>query len=86
MKEYQNHPAFRKMDAQKQKLIIQLVNSLADKKLAQAMPVILAWQKQMRDRNISFTPEENRLLTDIFTAQMTPAQRKQYESLRHFMK
>ena len=39
-----------------------------------------------QQENISFTPEENNLLTEIFLSQMTPAQRRQYEYMKPFMK
>ena len=86
MEDIKRNPAFRQMDAQKQQMIMLLIQSLQDKNLNQALPVIMNWNKQMEQKNISFTPEENSLLTAILSSQTTPAQRKQYEALQSMMK
>lgn len=83
---FQNNPAFRQMDENKQKMIISLAESVQNKKLTEALPLVMAWNERMKQENISFTAEENVLLTEIFTSQMTPAQRRQYEYIKPFMK
>lgn len=86
MNNFQKHPAFLKMEEKKQKLIIALAESLQNKKLTEALPVVMAWNERIKQENISFSPEENALLTELFTAQMTPEQRRQYEFIKPFMK
>lgn len=86
MNNFQNHPAFQQMDEKKQKMIIMLAESLQNKKLTEALPLVMTWKERMAQENISFTAEENNLLMEIFTSQMTPAQRKQYEYMKPFIK
>lgn len=86
MEDLKQNPAFQQMDAQKQQMIELLIQSLQDKKLTEALPVIMNWNKQMEQKKLSFSPEENALLTAILSAQMTPAQKKQYELLKTMMK
>lgn len=85
MKEWMNQEVFQKMDIRKQTMIELLCDTLEGKKLTEALPVLMEWKKQMQKENISFTEEENQLLTEIFTQQMTPAQKQQYEYLKHFI-
>ena len=85
MKDWMKNEVFQKMDIQKQTMIELLSDALEGKKLTEALPVLMEWKKQMEKDNIHFTEEENRLLTDIFARQMTPAQRQQYEYLKHFI-
>jgi len=86
MEDIRQNSAFRQMDTQKQQMIMLLIQSLQDKNLNQALPVIMNWNKQMQQKKISFTADENALLTAILSAQMTPEQRKQYELLQTMMK
>lgn len=86
MQNWRQHEAFLKMDPKKQSMIELLSDTLEGKKLTEALPILTRWKQQMQQENIVFTPEENRLLTEIFSAQLTPAQRQQFEYLKHFIK
>lgn len=86
MNNWKQNEAFQKMDPKKQSMIELLTDTLEGKKLTEALPVLTQWKKQMQQENIVFTPEENQLLTEIFSSQLTPAQRKQFEYLSHFIK
>ncbi|HBI60323.1 MAG TPA: hypothetical protein DDY31_03765 [Lachnospiraceae bacterium] len=86
MEDIKQNAAFQQMDIQKQQMIMLLIQSLQNKNLTQALPVIMNWNKQMQQEKVSFTSEENALLTAILSAQMTPEQRKQYETIQAMMK
>ena len=86
MNNWRQHPAFLQMDPRKQSMIELLTDTLEGKKLTEALPILTKWKKQMQQENIVFTPEENQLLTEIFSQQLTPAQQKQFEYLKHFIK
>ena len=73
------------MDKRKQKMIETLFNTLKGKNLNQALPIITNWKMQLKQQNITFTPEENELLTQMFLQELSPAQRQQYELLKTFM-
>ena len=86
MNHIKKNPAYRKMEPQKQRMIEELIKALNGRQLNEALPIISNWKNKMREQGLSFTEEENMLLTEIFMAQMTPAQLKQYETLKQFMK
>lgn len=86
MNDWKQEDAFLNMDPQKRSMIELLSATLEGKKLTEALPVLTEWKKQMQRENIVFTQEENQLLTQIFSSQLTPAQRQQYEYLKHFIK
>ncbi len=86
MEQFNQNPAFCRMDAKKQQMVTELVNSLEHKSLNQALPLLMSWQQNAQQQNITFTREENRMLTDLFMERLSPAQRKQYEALKTFIK
>jgi hypothetical protein len=86
MDDLRQHPAFQKMEREKQEMIEQLIQALQGKKLAEALPIVTNWNKQLTQRGLAFTAEENALLTTILSEQMTPAQKKQYEALQVMLK
>lgn len=85
MTTWRQNESFRRMDPKKQNMIEQLADSLEGRKLTEAVPIITKWKEQMKAENIVFTPEENQLLTEIFSEQLTPAQRQQFEYLKRFI-
>lgn len=80
-----NNIAFQKMDPKKQQMVSLLIDTLSGKKITEALPVLMSWKEQMNKEGISFTKEEEKILTDILMEQMTPAQKKQYEFLKPFI-
>lgn len=83
MESWKQNEAFRSMDPQKQNMIEQLAASLQGKKLTEALPLLTRWKQTMQQENIQFTPEENQILTEIFSAQLTPQQKKQFEFIKN---
>ncbi len=85
MKRWMDHEVFRNMDIRKQTMIKSLSEALDGRELSQALPIVMEWRNQMQRENITFTQEENRLLTEMLSQQLTPAQRQQYEYLKRFI-
>ncbi len=83
---FKKHPEYLKMEPKKQEMVSLLADTLTGKNLTEALPFLVQWKKQMQNEGLSFTPEENQILTNLFMEQMTPAQRKQYEFLKPFIK
>lgn len=82
----ENNPAFLGMDAKKRTMVEFLFNSLNGKNINDVLPIITSWNMQLKQNNISFTKEENDLLTQIFLQELNPAQMQQFEMLKAFMK
>ena len=83
MESWKQNEAFRSMDPQKQNMIEQLAASLQGKKPTEALPLLTRWKRTRQQENIQFTPEENQILTAIFSAQLTPQQKKQFEFIKN---
>jgi hypothetical protein len=73
------------MAPEKQEMIELLAGTLEGKKLTEALPLLTEWKKEMKKQNIVFTAEEDKLLTDMLSAQLTPAQRQQFEYFKKFL-
>ncbi len=80
------NPAFLGMDGIKRQKVEDLSDALNGKNLNEALPVITNWNLQLKQENIQFTNEENELLSEIFLQELPPAQMKQFELLKSFMK
>lgn len=83
---WQNNEQFKQLHPKKQKMILMLTEALQNKKLTEALPIMLQWKQQMAAENISFTAEENEILSAIFLENLSPAGRQQYEYLKPFIK
>lgn len=86
MQNWKNNPSFLRIDARKRSMIEFLFNSLNGKNINDALPIITNWNMQLKQNNISFTKEENDLLTQIFLQELNPEQIKQFELMKAFMK
>ena len=86
MDSIKNNKAFLQMEPRKQELVLLLIDSLNNKKLTEALPVLMQFREKMTQEGISFTEEENAMLTEIFTNRLSPTQKKQYEYLKPFIK
>ena len=86
MDSIKNNKAFLQMEPRKQEMVLLLIDSLNNKKLTEALPVLMQFREKMTQEGISFTEEENAMLTEIFTNRLSPAQKKQYEYLKHIHK
>ena len=80
------NPAFLGMDGIKRQKVEDLSDALNGKNLNEALPVITNWNLQLKQENIQFTNEEDGLLSEIFLQELPPAQMKQFELLKSFMK
>lgn len=85
MNNWKNNKSFMQMDQNKQYMVELLVNSLHGKELNEALPILANWKDKLRTEHISFTAEEDKLLTDIFIEMLPPKQKSQYEFLRSFL-
>lgn len=63
------------MEPRKQEMVLLLIDSLNNKKLTEALPVLMQFREKMTQEGISFTEEENAMLTEIFTNRLSPAQK-----------
>jgi hypothetical protein len=77
---------FQKISPEKQRMIELLAASLEGQKLTDALPILTRWKKQMQQEHITLTPEEDKIITDILSEQLTPAQKKQFHYLKQILR
>ena len=70
---WQNNEKFRSLDPKKQEMI------------TEALPALMEWKTQIDRENIRFTAEENELLTELFTENLSASGQKQYEFIKPFL-
>ena len=82
---WQNNEKFRSLDPKKQEMILQLTGHLQGHTITEALPALMEWKTQIDRENIRFTAEENELLTELFTENLSPSGQKQYEFIKPFL-
>ena len=85
MEKLETNREFQCMNEEKKRMVLLLKDTLTGKKLTEALPVLVEWKASMQKKGIVFTEQEKELLARLFTEQMTPAQKKQYEFLKPFL-
>ena len=86
MENWRNSPAFLGMDEKKRQKVEELFSLLKGKNINAALPIVTNWNTQLKQENISFTSQENEMLSQLFLTELSPAQMKQFEFLKSFMK
>jgi hypothetical protein len=85
MVNWKQNEEFCQISPEKQQMIELLAENLEGRNLTEALPIITQWKKQMQQKNLQLTPREDKIITDILSRQLTPAQRKQFETLQQFI-
>ena len=80
-----DNPAFKNMDAAKQKIIIDLMKQTEGKSMNQALPVLISTMKSMNARGITFTNEERQIMLQILTADMSPQEKSKAKMMMNMM-
>lgn len=85
MGNWRNDPAFLRMDSRKRQKVEELFDTLNGKNINDVLPLITNWNMQVKQQDISFTNEENGLLSKLFLQELSPGQMKQFEFLKSFI-
>ena len=82
---WMDHPSVRQMNPRKLEIAKEFVDQVQGKSPMASMSVLLQTQKKMQEQGLTFTPEESGLLTDILTADMTPAEKVKVAQMRQMV-
>lgn len=77
-----NHPAMKNMDARKMKVIVNLLNEVEGQPIEAALPAIMRANQELKRQGLSFTPQEQSVIMDIITKDLSPAQRQKVEMVK----
>ena len=83
---FDSDPRFSKMNPDKLNLLKQLASQASGKNKDTLIPFLLSANASAQKKGLQFTDEETKVLLDIFSEGMTPAERKRLELIRRMMK
>lgn len=87
MKEYSwlKHPAIRDIDPAKLAFLISYAESTKGKTPEQMLPILMQANAGMKAQNLSFSKDEQDLLIDVLTEDMSEEEKKKLEMIKRFM-
>lgn len=80
------HPALKDMDPIKLQVLTELAENTSGKPLTQAAGYLIKANKTLNAAGLSFTPQENILLMEILTKDMTETEKEELERIQTFLK
>ncbi len=83
---WMNHPAMKNIDARKLTILMELANEAEGKSPDKALPLLVKANAKLKSMNLTFTKEENDLLVDILTKDMSAADKQKVEMIRKMSK
>lgn len=83
---WMNHPAMKNIDARKLAVLVELANEAEGKSPDKIMPLMLKANAKLKSTNLNFSKEENDLLIDILTQDMSPADKQKVEMIKKMSK
>lgn len=79
---WMNHPAMKNIDARKLTILMELANEAEGKSQDKLVPLLIKANAKLKSMNLNFTKEENDLLVDILTKDMSPAEKQKVEMIK----
>jgi hypothetical protein len=76
-----NNPAFTNMSPEKQQFLLAFAQKEKPLDMKDAMPFLLANMRQAKQQNLDFTKPEVRLLGELLSKDLPPAQQEQIKRL-----
>ncbi len=80
-----HNPELDVLHPRKKELIVRFIEETAGKSFAQAIPIFSRLSKTMQEEGLSFTPEENTLIMDILTRDMSEEEKKRLEAIKQMI-
>lgn len=80
-----NHPAMKNMDARKMRVIVNLLNEVEGQSIETSIPAIMKADQELKRQGLAFTPQEQSVLMDTITRDLSPAQKQKVEMVKAMM-
>ena len=87
MKEFSwiNHPAMEHIDPRKLAILVDLANEAEGKPLDKSLPFIMNANAKLKAQNLSFSKEENELLVEVLSKDMSPQDKMKLDMMKRMM-
>lgn len=82
---FDEYEIFRTMHPVKIQVMKELAHGMQGKELKDAGPMLIAASTKLKNHNLSFSPEEVKVLMEILTKDMSPAEKAKVEMLKNVM-
>lgn len=80
-----NHPAMEHIDPRKLAILVDLANEAEGKPLTQSLPFIMNANTKLRAQNLSFSKEENELLVEVLSKDMSPQDKMKLDMMKQMI-
>ena len=80
-----NHPAMEHIDPRKLAILVDLANEAEGKPLEQSLPFIMNANTKLRSQNLSFSKEENELLVEVLSKDMSPQDKMKLDLMKRMI-
>lgn len=80
-----NHPKLKNLDSRKLAIFLELIKEAEGKPMDKLIPLLMNTNKRLREQNLTFNKDESDILMEIFTKNMSPKEKAQFEMLRKMM-
>ncbi|HHT97992.1 MAG TPA: hypothetical protein GXZ90_08895 [Clostridiales bacterium] len=80
-----DHPAMKDIDAKKLSILVDFINEVDGLPIDKVIPKLMNTNKKMKDENLSFTKNENELITEILTKNMSVQDKQKFELIKSMM-
>jgi hypothetical protein len=80
-----NHPAMEHIDPRKLAILVDLANESEGKPLEQSLPFIMNANAKLKAQNLSFSKEENELLIEVLSKDMSPQDRMKLDMMKRMI-
>lgn len=81
-----NHPAMKNIDPKKLAILVEFIGQTENKSMEQLVSLLVNTNKKMKAQDLSFTENENDLLIEILTKNMSPQDKKKFELIKKMTK
>lgn len=80
-----DHPALEDINPKKLVILTKLVEDAKGKPLEKCIPLLMNTNKSLKSNNLSFTKDENNLIVELLTKDMSSADKKKFEMLKNMV-
>ncbi len=82
---FEQYDIFKTMHPVKIQVMKDLADNMQGRDLKDAAPFLMAATNKLKQNNLSFSPEEMRVLMDILTKDMNPQEKAKVEMMKNFI-
>ena len=80
-----NHPAMKNIHPAKKQILLELSKNSKNLTFDKLLPLMMSTNTKLKSQGLNFTQQETDLITEILSANLSPAERQKFEALRKMM-